>query len=71
MPTTDFTAKLLELKEVIINDLVSTNTEIHVHFSLKRRTHSCPSCQTLTDKVHDYKTSVLKIYLLWAKKTFW
>jgi transposase len=69
MPTTDFTAKLLELKEVIINDLVSTNTEVHVHFSLKRRTHSCPSCQTLTDKVHDYRTSILKDLPFMGKKT--
>jgi len=32
MPTTDFTSKLLELEDVIINDVQTNNTKIHVYF---------------------------------------
>lgn len=35
MPNSDFTSKLLELEDVIISDLQTTNTEVHVFFSLK------------------------------------
>ena len=60
MPTNDFTAKLLEMEDAIIEDLSSSNTEMHVYFSLKRRPHACPHCNTVTDKVHDYRTSIIK-----------
>ena len=70
MPISDFTAKLLELKDVIIKDLISTNTENHIHFTLKRRTLACPHCQALTDKVHDYRTSIIKDLPFMGKKTF-
>ena len=53
MPISDFTSKLLELEDVFISDVSVTNTEVHVFFSLKRKPHTCPHCQTLTDKVHD------------------
>ena len=60
MPTNDFTAKLLEMEDAIFEDLSSSNTEMHVFFSLKRRPHTCPHCSTVTDKVHDYRTSIIK-----------
>ena len=44
----------------IIHDIESTNTEVHVFFSLQRKTHTCPFCSALTDKIHDYRTSVIK-----------
>ena len=60
MPTNDFTAKLLEMEDAIIEDFSSSNTEIHIFFSLKRRPHACPHCHTATDKVHDYRPSIIK-----------
>lgn len=60
MPTNDFTAKLLEMEDVIIKDVQTTSSEIHVFFSVKRRLHSCPHCRTVTEQIHDYRTSVLK-----------
>lgn len=70
MPNNDFTTKLLELEDVNINDIQSTNTEIHVHFTMNRRTHICPKCGNLTDKVHDYRVSVIKDIPFMGKKAF-
>jgi hypothetical protein len=70
MPTSDFTAKLLEMEEMIISDLTSSNTEIHIHFSLPRKVCTCPHCHGLTDQVHDYRTSIIKDLPLMGKQTF-
>lgn len=68
MPISDFTAKLLELEDVIIKDLRSSNTEVHIFFTLKRRPHICPHCSTLTDQVHDYRSSTIKDLPIMGKK---
>ena len=60
MPTSDFTSKLLELEDVIIEDVQTTNTEIHTFLSMPRRPHTCPRCNTVTEQIHDYRTSVIK-----------
>lgn len=70
MPNSDFTSKLLELEDVIISDLQTTNTEVHVFFSLKRKPHSCPHCGSITESVHDYRTSILKDLPFMGKNTF-
>ena len=70
MPNTDFTTKLLELEDVIISDLQTTNTEVHVYFTLKRKVHVCPHCGPHTDKIHDYRTSIIKDIPFMGKKTF-
>ena len=70
MHISDFTSKLLELEDVFISDVSVTNTEVHVFFSLKRKPHTCPHCQTLTDKVHDYRISVIKDLPLMGKRSF-
>ena len=70
MPISDFTAKLLELEDVFISDISTSNTQVHVFFSLKRKPHTCPHCHALTDKVHDYRTSVIKDLPFMGKHTF-
>ena len=70
MPTTDFTSKLLELEDVIINDVQTNNTEIHVYFSLPRKDHACPHCKTITQQVHDYRCSIIKDIPSMGKQTF-
>lgn len=70
MPTLDFTAKLLELEDIIVDQFDFSNTEIHISFSLKRRSVPCPHCKALTDKVHDYRTSVIKDCPIMGKKLF-
>ena len=70
MPTFDFTSKLLELEDIIVNDLSSSDTELHISFTLKRRPQPCPHCGFVTDKVHDYRTSIIKDSPIMGKKTF-
>ena len=70
MPTSNFTAKLLELEGIIISDFTSSNTEIHIHFSLPRKACTCPHCLGLTDKVHDYRISIIKDLPIMGKHTF-
>ena len=70
MPISDCISKLLELEDIILNDLQTTNTEVHISFSLKRRPHICPSCGSITDKVHDYRHSIIRDLPFMDKKLF-
>ena len=70
MPITNSIAKLFELEDIVLKDVVTTNDEVHVFFSLQRKIHTCPFCNTLTDKVHDYRTSVIKDLPFMGKKCF-
>ena len=70
MPDSYFISKLFELEDIILHDVKSTNTEVHVSFSLKRKPHVCPSCAALTEQIHDYRTSVIKDLPFMGKKTF-
>ena len=70
MPTTNSIAKLFELEDIILHNIETNNTEVHISFSLQRKTHVCPHCAALTDKVHDYRTSVIKDIPFMGKKTF-
>lgn len=70
MPDFNFTAKLLELEDIIISDFTSSNTEIHIHFSLPRKVCTCPHCHGMTDKVHDYRTSIIKDLPIMGRHTF-
>lgn len=70
MPTTNSIAKLFELEDIILKDIYTTNEEVHVFFSLQRKVHCCPFCGTLTDKVHDYRSSIIKDLPFMGKKTF-
>ena len=60
MPNTNFTSNLLEIKDLIVDNIKSSSTDIHLHFHLQRRNVSCPFCNSVTNKVHDYRHSIIK-----------
>lgn len=60
MPTNDFTSKLLDLEDAIIENIACSNDTTFIHFSLNRKTVSCPFCSSPTNKVHDYHVSYIK-----------
>lgn len=61
MPTNnDFISNLLEIKDLIVTNIENTLEEFHIHFHLQRKTHTCPCCGAVTDKVHDYRISFLR-----------
>ena len=68
MPISDFTSKLLELEDVIISDLKTTNTEVHVFFSLKEKLIVALIVVPLPKKSMITVLLSSKIFLLWGKR---
>ena len=60
MLMTDYTAKLLNLEDVIITNVENTEDQLHFYIELPRGKHICPCCGSLTDRVHDYRMQVIK-----------
>ena len=56
----DYTAKLLNLEDVIITKVENISEEVHVYLELPRVKHRCPACGALTDRVHDYRMQIIK-----------
>ena len=49
MPYTDFTANLLDIKDLIVENLEIFTSEVHIYFKLKRRDCVCPACGAATN----------------------
>lgn len=57
----NYIESLLGIKDAEINDVITYGSStIEVHFSLRRRQSECPSCHNMSDRVHDYRTQVVK-----------
>ena len=56
----DFTAKLLNLEEVIITNVENEGGILHIHLELPRRDHVCPCCGEKTNRIHDYRLQTVK-----------
>ena len=69
MLTQDYTAKLLNLEDVIITNVENISDQLHISIELPRRKHVCPCCGEVTDRVHDYRLQVLKDVPM-ARNTF-
>ena len=44
--------------------------ENHIYFTLKHKDCVCPHCKAITNKVHDYRTSIIKDSPIMGKSTF-
>ena len=69
MLMTDYTAKLLNLEDVIITNVENISDQLHIYIELPRGKHVCPVCGAVTDRVHDYRMQVIKDVPL-ARDTF-
>ena len=69
MLMTDYTSKLLNLEDVIITSVENISEQLHIYIELPRIKHTCPVCGAITDRVHDYRTQVIKDVPL-ARDTF-
>ena len=65
----DYTAKLLNLEDVIITNVENISEELHIFIELPRKAHTCPVCGSVTDRVHDYRMQTIKDVPL-ARNTF-
>lgn len=70
MPNNDFISNILEIKDLIITNVESNSEEMHIYFKMKRRDHICPCCGAVTNKVHDYRTSIIKDAPIMGKEHF-
>ena len=71
MPNTDFISNLLEIKDLIVDNIESSDSDIHLYFHLERRDVSCPFCGSVTNKVHDYYRPLLLKMLQFDMYTFY
>ncbi len=69
MPMYDFITKFIDLEDAIIEDIENSAETTTIHFSLKRKTISCPFCSSPTNKVHDYRVSYIKDIPILGKNT--
>ena len=60
MPNNDFISNILEMEDLIITNVESDDKEMHIFFKLERKDHACPECGAVTNKVHDYRHSIIK-----------
>ena len=56
----DCIGKLLQLKDVILTNIECSGRDIHIHLRMEQRLHYCPVCGTITGKVHDYRTQIVR-----------
>ena len=69
MLTKDYTAKFLNLEDVLITNVENVLDQLHIYIELPRKKHICPCCGAETDCVHDYRMQVIKDIPL-ARDTF-
>ena len=62
--------KAFEIKYLIITNVESTSEEIHIYFKMERRDHVCPCCGAVTNKVYDYRPSIIKDAPIMGKNTY-
>ena len=70
MPNNDYISNILEIKDLFITNIDYTSKENHIYFMLKRKDCVCPHCKAITNKVHDYRTSIIKDSPIMGKSTF-
>ena len=56
----DYTAKILDLEDVIITNVENVAGQLHIHLELPQKEHRCPACGTCTSNIHDYRNQVIK-----------
>ena len=70
MPNNDYISNILEIKDLFITNIDYTSKENHIYFTLKHKDCVCPHCKAITNKVHDYRTSIIKDSPIMGKSTF-
>lgn len=66
----NFINNLLNLKDVLIKNIVNGDDKIEIYIETKKKPHFCPQCGSITSKIHDYRTQKIKDIPIQGKKTF-
>jgi len=65
---TNYIKDLFNLKGAIIKNFYESNEFIKINVELPKKVHICPECGSLTSKIHDYRTQIIKDMPLRLKK---
>jgi len=64
-----FSISLPGLKEVVIKRVEEVGEVIRIFVEMERKIHRCPSCQSRTSRVHDYRIQKIQHLKLFERKT--
>ncbi|MBP2628195.1 MAG: family transposase [Firmicutes bacterium] len=67
MLTADYTNILLDLKDALITNIITTDGNITIFIEQERMPHRCPDCSAKTERVHDYRYQKVKDISIQAK----
>lgn len=65
----DFTAKLLEMKDVIVDSVVHHAATVEIHLHQQVKTCVCPACGKAECVVHDYRSQRIRDIPILGKQT--
>lgn len=60
MLTCYYTKEILNNQGVKVKNIEETEKEMQIHIEIPRKKHICPVCGKETDRIHDYRTQVIK-----------
>ena len=66
----NYIENLIGFKGLILLDVENNDSTIDIFFKLKVKQHNCPCCNTVTTKIHDYRTQVIKDIPMFGKFTY-
>ncbi len=74
----DCISKLLDMEHLEVLNVEHASNRIVLHVQMKRRVCRCPTCRTVTEQVHDYRTQKVKdcpmqgkhVVLLYRKRRY-
>lgn len=70
MLMSNYIEELFELKGAILENIKSTEESLNIFISMKKEPHTCPCCNFPTERVHDYRTQIIKDVPFLHKATF-
>jgi transposase len=71
MPQVDYSAKLLDMEDIELKEVLNESSHIQLRFRLRLRDHECPVCHALTRSVHDYRLQTAKDIPFQGKPVYW
>lgn len=68
MLDSDYTNILLDLKDALVTNIITTGGNITIFIEQKKLPHRCPDCSAMTERVHDYRYQKVKDISIQAKQ---
>ncbi len=60
MFTCCYSKEILNNQGVTVKNIEETEKELQIHIEIPRKKHIYPICGKATDRIHDYRTQVIK-----------